>query len=58
MMSLNTHRDISKHIPNSPILKNNNELDSIVVNKRQIRKELRYFRGILSNSIKSDDELR
>ena len=58
MRSLNTHRDVSKIIPNSPILRNNHELDSIMVNKGQIHGKLRYFRGISSNSIKSDNELR
>ena len=49
---------MSKTIPNSPILRNNHELDSIVVNKGQIHGESRYFLGISSNSIKLDDELR
>ena len=47
-----------KKILNSPILINNNELDSLVVNKGLILGELRYFLCISSNSIKSDNELR
>ena len=49
---------MSKIIPNSPILRNNHELNSIVVNKGQMYGELRYFRGIYSNSIKSKKQLR
>ena len=40
-----THGYMSKKVPNSPILINNHELDSIEVNKGRIYKELRYFRG-------------
>ena len=43
MRSLNTHGDMSKQVPKSPILINNHELDSIEVNKGQIHKELRFF---------------
>ena len=39
-------------------LRNHHELDSIVVNKGQFHRELRYFWGISWNSIKSDEELR
>ena len=35
-MSLNTRGDLSKQVPNSPILRNNHELDSLVLNKGQI----------------------
>ena len=41
--SLNTHIDVSKQGPNAPILRNNHELDSLVMNKGQNYKELRYF---------------
>ena len=47
----------SKKVPNS-ISSYNKELKSIVVNKGQIHGELRYFLGVLPNSIKSDYELR
>ena len=46
MRSLNTHKLMSKQLPNSPILKNNYELDSIMVNKGQIHEELKYFLGV------------
>ena len=58
MRSSKTHKDVSKKNPNPLILRNNYELDSIMVNKGQIHEELRYFRCISSNSIKSEDELR
>ena len=58
MQSLNTRKDVSKKFPKLPILINNHELNSIVVNKGRIHGELRYFQGISSNSIKSDNELR
>ena len=56
--SLNTRRDVSKIIPNSPVLRNYYKFNSIVANKGRIYKELRYFWGISSNSIKLDNELR
>ena len=56
--SLNTHGHVSTQVPNSPILMNNHELDSIEVNKDRIHGELRYSWGVLQNSIKLDDELR
>ena len=43
MRLLNTCGDVSKQVPNSPILINNHELDSIEVNKGLIHRELRYF---------------
>ena len=58
MRSLNTRRDMSKTILNSPILINNDELDNIEVNKGRIYGELRYFVGVLQILIKSNDELR
>ena len=58
MKLLKTHGYVSKTISNSPILRNNHELNSIVVNKGQMHGELRYFRGISSNSIKSNKQLR
>ena len=36
-----------KTILNSPILRNNHELDNIVVNKSKIHREIRYFLCIL-----------
>ena len=50
-----THVKIFTKLTN---LKINHELDSIVVNKGLILRELGYFWGILWNLIKSDDELR
>ena len=47
MRSLNTRGDVSKQVPNSLILRNNHELDNIMVNKGLIHGEFRYFRGIL-----------
>ena len=41
--SLKTCGHTSKHLPNSPILKINHEIDSIEVNKGRIFRELRYF---------------
>ena len=58
MRSLNTCKNVSKQVPNSPVLINNHELDSIKVNKGRIHGELRYFRGVLQNLIKSNNELR
>ena len=58
MSSLNTHGDVSKQVPNSPILRNNHEIDSIVVNKGRIHGELRYYLFIYLNLIKLDDELQ
>ena len=46
-----------KTIPNSPILRNNQELWSILVNKGRIHGELRYFQGVFQILINSDDEL-
>ena len=43
MRSLKTHGHVSKHLPNSPILKINHKLNSIEVNKGRIHEELRYF---------------
>ena len=47
MRSLNTHEHVSKQLPNSPILRNNHELDNIMVNKGQVHKDLKeYFLGV------------
>ena len=43
MKSLNTRGDMSKQVPNSQIVINNHELDSIKVNKGRIYRKLRYF---------------
>ena len=56
--SLNTCGDVSKRVSNTPFLRNNYELDSILVNKGWIHGELSYFKGISSNLIKSDDKSR
>ena len=58
MRSLNTCRHVSKKVPNSPILRNNHELDSLVMNKGRIHGALRFFQGVLQILIKSDGELR
>ena len=44
MGSLNRHELLSKKLSNSPILRNNYELDSIIVNMGQIHGELSIFR--------------
>ena len=49
--SLKTRGHVSKHLPNSVILKINYEVRSIVVNKDWIHKDLRYFLCILWNLI-------
>ena len=54
----NICEDMSKIILNSPILRDNHEFDSIVVNKGRIHGELRYFWYISWNLIKSDYEYR
>ena len=41
MRPLITHQFVSKLIPNSPILSNNDELKSIAVNKGRFHEELR-----------------
>ena len=46
MQSLNTHELMSKKLPNSPNLRNNYELDSIMVNKGQIHGEINEFLGV------------
>ena len=46
MRSLNTRGNFSKIILNIPILRNNYELKSIVVNKGRIHGEVRYFLDI------------
>ena len=43
MRSSNTHGDMSKQVPNSPILRNYHELKITVVKKGQIHGILRYF---------------
>ena len=53
---LNTHQFMPKLIPNSPILWNNHELRSIVVNKGRIHGEIRKLWEVFWNSIKSDNE--
>ena len=55
--SLNSHEIMSKLIPNSPILSNNHELRSIVVNKGRIHGQLRKIWIIFWNSVISDDEM-
>ena len=49
MRSLNTRGDVSKQVQNSPMLRNNHELDSLVVNKGRIHGELRHFQGVFQN---------
>ena len=41
----------SKQVPNSPILRINHELKSIVVNKGRIHKELRHFKVLFEISL-------
>ena len=43
MQSSNTRELVLKQLPNSPILRSNYELDRIMVNKGQIRREIREF---------------
>ena len=43
MQSLNIDKLMSKQLPNSPIFRNNYELDSIMVNKGRIHGEIREF---------------
>ena len=52
------HKLVSKKLPNSPILIENYELDSIMVNKGRIHKKLREFFRYHWNLIKYDDELK
>ena len=57
MQSLNTHRKVSKKFQTHQfniIIMNKK---SIVVENGQIYGEFRYFEGIFTNSIKSDNEL-
>ena len=49
---------MSKTILNSLILRNNDELKSIMIKKGQIYRELSYFWGISSNSVNPDNELK
>ena len=54
---IETTRSRVKLIPNSPILGNKHELRGIVVNKGRIHREIGEFLEILSNLIKSDNEM-
>ena len=58
MVIENARMHVKKKLPSSPVLRFNQELISIIVNKCRIHGEIREFLRYSSNSIKSDDELR